>query len=224
MVWSLNTFLQYVHWTNKTMYILTCMKKVLLFDRVGCRIVCSSRQPQDPPPPSSPPPRAASSPSFPSPPSLAIWIESLRSTLLFSSAQLLEMWAPLWRSSTHRGCCLGSSPSEARTATVFPQASPGCPISASSHPRRWTVSFYPFLHPPSPHTCAVAGLFTRRWMVHLPCTWRYHLHRPTRLWDRAAALHSCGLLDPSSSQRWRRVAFAAFPSAFWILRLSLKST
>lgn len=204
------------------MYILSCMNKVLLFDRVGsCVVHVHLRTPRPPlhhhheqhplPPP-------------PPPPSLAIWIESLRSTLLFSSAQLLEMWAPLRRSSTHRGCCLGSPPSEARTATVFSQTSPRCPISASFHPRRWTVSFYPFLHPPSAHTCAVAGLFTRRWMVHLPCTWRYHLHRPTRLWDRAAALHSCGLLDPSSSERWRRVAFAAFPSAFWILRLSFKST
>lgn len=200
------------------------MNKVLLFDRVGFRIVCSSRQPQDPPPPPLHPHHEQHPlPPPPSPPSLAIWIESLRSTLLFSSAQLLEMWAPLWRSSTHRGCCLGSSPREARTATVFSQTCPRCPICASFHPRRWTVSFYPFLHKPSAHTCAVAGLFTRRWMVHLPCTWRYHLHRPTRLWDRAA-LHSCGLLDPSSSKRWRRVAIAAFPSVFWILRLSLKST
>ncbi len=46
----------------------------------------------------------------------AIWIESLRSTLLFSSAQLLERRAPLWRSSTHRGCCcLGCLRKEART-------------------------------------------------------------------------------------------------------------
>lgn len=55
--------------------------------------------------------------------------------------------------------------------------------------------------------------FTRRWMVQLPCPWRNHLHRPTLLWD-AVALHSCGL-DLSSSERWRRVGFAAFSSAFF---------
>lgn len=88
--------------------------EVLVFDRVGCRNFTSTSGPKQPPPPPPPPP-PSSSLSIPLHPSPDIWIESLRSTLLFSSAQLLERWAPLWRSSTHRGCCLGSSPKEART-------------------------------------------------------------------------------------------------------------
>lgn len=117
----------------------------------------------------------------PLPPSLlilpppAIWIESLRRTLLFSSAQLLERWAPLWRSSTHRGCCcLGSSfiyweKQGHRAGDRHPLTA--CKKSDTLHP--W------FLHPR--HHASFSGIFTRRWMsVALHHHHHHHLHRIIR--------------------------------------------
>lgn len=64
---------------------------------------------------------------------------------MFSSAQLLERGAPLWRSSTHRGCCLGSSPRTHRSSqspTACFKTTPRSPVSASPCPTPRSASLY----------------------------------------------------------------------------------
>lgn len=170
-------------------------------------------------------PRAASSPSFPSPPSLAIWIESLRSTLLFSSAQLLEMWAPLWRSSTHRGCCLGSSPREARTATGLFTNPPGLPDLCLLSPE--TLNCFRFTHSSTP---GPSYLRSRR-AFHASLDGSSALYvalppaptdAPVRPRRRATFLWTTG---PQFIPKVKASCFCCFSlGIFWILRLSLKST
>lgn len=129
----------------------------------------------------SPPPNtlththtSSSSPSFRTPnhqhpPNLrsslspAIWIESLRSTLLFSSAQLLERWAPLWLALIHSSRLLIRQVPERRKDT-------------SLHPGALHTKRHRPCLPVWQKFLGLAGLLRVSWMVQLPWLWRYHLH------------------------------------------------
>lgn len=97
------------------------------------------------PPPSPLPPCLP--PSLP-PSSAAIWIQSLPSTPLFSSAQLLERWAPLRRSSTRRGCCCCFSAWEVRSGILPHGGTTPSRFNTriARHPAHWTgwISTYSF--------------------------------------------------------------------------------
>lgn len=105
----------------------------------------------------------------PAPPNLrsslspAIWIESLRSTLLFSSAQLLERWAPLWLALIHSSLLLIRQVPERRKDT-------------SLHPGALHTKRHRPCLPVWQKFLGLAGLLRVSWMVQLPWLWRYHLH------------------------------------------------
>lgn len=104
-----------------------------------------------------------STPNLRSSLSPAIWIESLRSTLLFSSAQLLERWAPLWLALIHSSLLLIRQVPERRKDT-------------SLHPGALHTKRHRPCLPVWQKFLGLAGLLRVSWMVQLPWLWRYHLH------------------------------------------------